>query len=79
MLYLSESLNESEAAAPEPDQAAVTAEPAAEPAAQQPPKAKKDRLALLKKLGLDPPPVVKLCGDEGAFIQLEPPKLNPGR
>ncbi|KAM9340174.1 claspin [Symphorus nematophorus] len=50
----------------------------AETTAQQPTKPKKDKLALLKKLGLDPPPVVKLCPDDGAFVELEPPKLNPG-
>ncbi|KAM6974195.1 claspin [Tautogolabrus adspersus] len=49
-----------------------------EPSAQQPTKPKKDRLAMLKKLGLDPPPVAKLCPDDGAFVQLEPPQLNPG-
>ncbi|XP_070841107.1 claspin [Chaetodon trifascialis] len=52
--------------------------PAAEPSAQPPTKPKKDKLALLKKLGLDPPPVAKLCPDEVAFVQLEPPQLNPG-
>nr|XP_046274342.1 claspin [Scatophagus argus] len=51
---------------------------AAEPSAQPPTKPKKDKLAMLKKLGLDPPPVAKLCPDDGAFVQLEPPQLNPG-
>nr|XP_033492141.1 claspin isoform X2 [Epinephelus lanceolatus] len=46
--------------------------------AQQPAKPKMDKLARLKELGLDPPPVAKLCPDDGAFIQLEPPQLNPG-
>ncbi|KAJ3609142.1 hypothetical protein NHX12_023666 [Muraenolepis orangiensis] len=41
-------------------------------------KPKKDRLARLRELGLVPPPVPKLCADEGAFIHLEPPQLNPG-
>ncbi|TMS17992.1 Claspin [Larimichthys crocea] len=50
---------------------------AAEPSAQQP-KPKRDKLAILKKLGLDPPPVAKLCPDDGAFVQLEPPQLNRG-
>ncbi|XP_060915553.1 claspin [Labrus mixtus] len=45
---------------------------------QQPTKPKKDKLAMLKKLGLDPPPVAKLCPDDGAFVQLEPAQLNPG-
>ncbi|KAI3358755.1 hypothetical protein L3Q82_015166, partial [Scortum barcoo] len=49
-----------------------------EPSVQEPVKPKKDKLALLKKLGLDPPPVAKLCPDDGAFIQLDPPQLNPG-
>uniref|UniRef100_UPI0037E7262F claspin n=1 Tax=Semicossyphus pulcher TaxID=241346 RepID=UPI0037E7262F len=48
------------------------------PSARQPTKPKKDRLAMLKKLGLDPPPVAKLCPDDGAFVQLDPPQLNPG-
>lgn len=52
---------------------------AAEPSAQQPLKLRKDKLAMLKKLGLDPPPVVKLRPDDGAFVKLEPPQLNPGK
>lgn len=58
----------------------LAADPAAaEPSSQQPTKPKKDKLAILKKLGLDPPPVAKLCPDDGAFVQLEPPQLNPGK
>ncbi|XP_010789572.1 claspin [Notothenia coriiceps] len=49
-----------------------------EPSVRQPTKPKKDTFALLKKLGLNPPPVAKLCADEGAFVQLEPPQLNSG-
>ncbi|KAK1880709.1 Claspin [Dissostichus eleginoides] len=49
-----------------------------EPSVQQPTKPKKDKFALLKKFGLNPPPVAKLCADEGAFVQLEPPQLNSG-
>lgn len=52
---------------------------AAETSAQQPAKPKKDKLAILKKLGLDPPPVAKLCPDKGAFVDLEPPQPNPGK
>lgn len=52
---------------------------AAEPSPQQPLKLKKDKLAMLKKLGLDPPPVVKLRPDDGAFVKLEPPQLKPGK
>nr|XP_020453160.1 claspin [Monopterus albus] len=51
---------------------------AAEPSAQQPTKPNKDKLARLKELGLEPPPVAKLCADDGAFVHLEPPQLNPG-
>ncbi|XP_068432493.1 claspin [Clinocottus analis] len=51
---------------------------AAEPSARQPTKLKADKLARLKRLGLDPPPVAKLCEDDGAFVELEPPPLNPG-
>lgn len=47
-------------------------------AAKQPTKLRKDRLGMLRKLGLDPPPVAKLCPDGGAFVQLDPPQLNPG-
>ncbi|CAI5691195.1 unnamed protein product [Oreochromis niloticus] len=50
----------------------------AEPSVQQPTKPKKDKLTRLKELGLDPPPVAKLCPDDGAFVQLDPPQLNPG-
>ncbi|XP_070778119.1 claspin [Enoplosus armatus] len=53
----------------------VSADPAA---AQQPTKPKKDRLARLKELGLNPPPVAKLCPDDGAFVQLELPQPNRG-
>lgn len=52
---------------------------AAEPSAQQPLKLRKDKLAMLKRLGLDPPPVVKLRPDDGTFVKLEPPQLNPGK
>uniref|UniRef100_A0A4W5MEB5 Claspin n=1 Tax=Hucho hucho TaxID=62062 RepID=A0A4W5MEB5_9TELE len=41
------------------------------------PKPKKDRLARLRKLGVEPPPVSKLCADDGSF-DLEPPQVNPG-
>ncbi|CAM4630456.1 unnamed protein product [Leuciscus chuanchicus] len=40
-------------------------------------KPRRDKLARLRELGLDPPPVAKLCADEGAFVQLEPPQENP--
>ncbi|KAL1256162.1 hypothetical protein QQF64_014223 [Cirrhinus molitorella] len=40
-------------------------------------KPRKDKLARLRELGLDPPPVAKLCADDGAFVQLEPPQENP--
>ncbi|XP_051527544.1 claspin-like [Myxocyprinus asiaticus] len=39
-------------------------------------KTRKDKLARLRELGLDPPPVAKLCADDGAFVQLEPPQEN---
>ncbi len=55
-----------------------SADPAAAEPSAQPAKPKKDKLAILKKLGLDPPPVAKLCPDEGAFVELDPPQLNPG-
>ncbi|XP_047664004.1 claspin isoform X2 [Tachysurus fulvidraco] len=42
------------------------------------PKPKKDKLARLRELGLEPPPVAKLCADDGAFVQLEPQQTNPG-
>ncbi|KAL7830540.1 hypothetical protein SRHO_G00316670 [Serrasalmus rhombeus] len=41
------------------------------------PKLKRDKLARLRELGLEPPPVAKLCADDGAFVQLEPPQANP--
>uniref|UniRef100_A0A3B4ZFY9 Claspin n=1 Tax=Stegastes partitus TaxID=144197 RepID=A0A3B4ZFY9_9TELE len=49
-----------------------------EPSVQQHSKLKKDKLARLKELGLDPPPVAKLCPDDGAFVQLELQQHNPG-
>ncbi|KAL0166436.1 hypothetical protein M9458_038280, partial [Cirrhinus mrigala] len=45
-------------------------------AADQVLKPRKDKLARLRELGLDPPPVAKLCADDGAFVQLEPPQEN---
>ncbi|XP_071356864.1 claspin isoform X2 [Trachinotus anak] len=63
---------------PEVAQCENTDSAAAEPSVQQTTKPKKDKLTRLKELGLDPPPVAKLCPDDGAFVQLEPPQLNPG-
>ncbi|XP_041868297.1 claspin [Melanotaenia boesemani] len=54
------------------------AEHLSEPSEQQPSRLKNNKLARLKELGLNPPPVAKLCLDDGAFVQLEPPQLNPG-
>ncbi|XP_053719762.1 claspin isoform X2 [Synchiropus splendidus] len=51
---------------------------ALEPPLQLISKPKKDKLTRLRELGLDPPPVAKLVAEDGAFIQLEPPALNPG-
>lgn len=59
----------------QPPEAPLSAEPAV---VQQPAKVKKDKLAMLKKLGLNPPPVAKLCADDGAFVHLEPPQVKPG-
>lgn len=42
-------------------------------------KPKKDKLARLRELGLEPPPIAKLCADDGAFVQLEPQQANPGK
>lgn len=52
----------------------------AEPTEPSPvePQARKDRLARLRELGLHPPPVPRLCADDGAFVHLEPPQVNPG-
>ncbi|XP_061667370.1 claspin isoform X2 [Syngnathoides biaculeatus] len=50
----------------------------AEPTAQQDTKPKMDKLARLKKLGLEPPPVAKLCSSAGAFVLLEPASQNKG-
>ncbi|KAM3858140.1 claspin [Diretmus argenteus] len=46
-----------------------------ESVAQGPTKPKRDKFARLRALGLIPPPVAKLCADDGAFVHLEP---NPG-
>ncbi|XP_041089839.1 claspin [Polyodon spathula] len=34
------------------------------------------RLEKLRQLGLDPPPQPRLCADEGAFVNLDPPAVN---
>ncbi|KAL0962454.1 hypothetical protein UPYG_G00340190 [Umbra pygmaea] len=48
-----------------------------EPIAPPVHKPKKDRLARLRELGVEPPPVNRLRADDGSF-DLEPPQLNPG-
>lgn len=57
----------------QPQPAPASVEPVAPPV----PKPKKDRLARLRELGVEPPPVSKLCADDGSF-DLEPPQVNPG-
>lgn len=59
----------------QPPEAPLSAEPAVMP---QPAKVKKDKLAMLKRLGMNPPPVAKLCADDGAFVHLEPPQIKTG-
>ncbi|XP_048850215.1 claspin isoform X2 [Brienomyrus brachyistius] len=51
----------------------------AEPTEPSPaePQPRKNRLARLRELGLDPAPVPRLCADDGAFVHLEPPQVNP--
>nr|XP_023687858.1 claspin isoform X2 [Paramormyrops kingsleyae] len=51
----------------------------AEPTEPSPaePQPRKDRLARLRELGLHPAPVPRLCADDGAFVHLEPPQVNP--
>ncbi|XP_075962009.1 claspin [Anarhichas minor] len=71
-------LSDSETLQKEPVSDPAAAEPSAQPSAQRPSKPREDKLARLKRLGLDPPPVAKLCSDDGAFVELEPPPLNPG-
>uniref|UniRef100_A0A673AZD5 Claspin n=1 Tax=Sphaeramia orbicularis TaxID=375764 RepID=A0A673AZD5_9TELE len=66
------------AAEPSASECGSTDPVTAEPSAEKPTKLKKDKFARLKELGLNPPPVAKLCADDGAFVQLEPPQLNPG-
>lgn len=94
MLYLSESLQEplgagaADPPGPEQNQAAAASEvlqtqplPDPEPvleSAARPSRPKRDKLSRLKELGLDPPPVARLCPDDGAFVQLEGPQTNPG-
>ncbi|XP_061111131.1 claspin isoform X2 [Conger conger] len=66
--------------APEPvlqPDAGPAAGEAEQPAPAPAPRGRRDRLARLRELGLDPPPVPKLCADEGSFIHLEPPQANP--
>ncbi|XP_077600030.1 claspin isoform X2 [Stigmatopora nigra] len=79
MLYLSESLQSAdfpmnlthEAETVQPEVATVETQATSL-------KPKMDKLARLKELGLEPPPVAKLRADEGNFIVLEPATLNPG-
>lgn len=87
MLFLSESLQETSTAEIKPDtEEAGNKTPdvqqkvsvAEELSGERPVKAKKDKLARLKELGLDPPPVAKLCANEGAFVHLDPPQTNAG-
>ncbi|KAL2080367.1 hypothetical protein ACEWY4_024160 [Coilia grayii] len=40
-------------------------------------KTRKDRLARLRELGLDPPPVPKLQPSNDTFVELEDPQVNP--
>ncbi|KAM4539411.1 claspin isoform 2-T2 [Odontesthes bonariensis] len=80
MLYLSESLQGGSPAEP-PEQNQPAAAPELQEAASEPAAAtrpKRDRRSRLRELGLDPPPVARLCPDDGAFVQLEPPQANPG-
>ncbi|XP_049606491.1 claspin isoform X2 [Syngnathus scovelli] len=87
MLYLSESLQETittdssvkpiseEEVVRNLTEALVDVQQAA---AVEPTKPKMDKLARLKELGLDPPPVAKLRANEGAFVLLEPAPHKPG-
>ncbi|KAG9355591.1 hypothetical protein JZ751_000429 [Albula glossodonta] len=58
------------------EQPAVSANELTSPSGSRP-KPRKDRLARLRELGVDPPPVPRLCADEGSFIHLEPHQPNP--
>ncbi|CAG5866986.1 unnamed protein product [Menidia menidia] len=81
LLFLSETQQEAfpaggaaPAGPPEQNQAAPDSgiqEPA-------PAKPKRDRLTRLRELGLDPPPVARLCPDQGAFVELDPVGCHPG-
>ncbi|XP_077362769.1 claspin isoform X2 [Festucalex cinctus] len=61
----------------EPQVTSLT-DPASDEPSVELPKPKKDKLARLKELGLNPPPVAKFCADAGAFVVLEPASHNPG-
>ncbi|KAM9776889.1 claspin isoform 2-T2 [Syngnathus typhle] len=85
MLYLSESLQETittdslvkpiSEVDGNPTEAPVDVQQAA---AVEPTKPKMDKLARLKELGLDPPPVAKLRANEGAFVLFDPAPQKPG-
>nr|XP_061808850.1 claspin-like [Nerophis lumbriciformis] len=82
MLYLSESLQES-ISADCPVKPISEGETVQQEVARIEPqttslKPKMDKLARLKELGLEPPPVAKLCADAGAFVVLEPEAHNTG-
>lgn len=76
LLYLSES--QQEPLPGDPGESDLPQEPEPGPAEEQPLRPRKETLAMLRKLGLDPPPVVRLRPDDGAFVKLEAPRLRPG-
>lgn len=86
LLFLSESLQETPPGGEALDGAGAGGRPGLDeappvevaPEAQQPPPPRREKLAMLRKLGLDPPPVARLRPDDGAFVKLEPPRLNAG-
>ncbi|XP_063041335.1 claspin [Engraulis encrasicolus] len=60
------------AAAPAPAPAAAPVEPPAPSL-----RTRKDKLARLRELGLDPPPVAKLQQSDDTFVELGEPQVNP--
>ncbi|XP_018603408.2 claspin [Scleropages formosus] len=80
---LAPNVDQSRIAEPPEQSSAIALEDREGPGTQDPvsppveTKPRKDRLTRLRELGLDPPPVPKLHADDGAFVHLDTPHVNP--
>ncbi|KPP70815.1 claspin-like [Scleropages formosus] len=80
---LAPNVDQSRIAEPPEQSSAIALEDREGPGTQDPvsppveTKPRKDRLTRLRELGLNPPPVPKLHADDGAFVHLDTPHVNP--